>query len=145
MEEFQVTVDGMPRPLPDPFVVAATQNPVEYEGTYPLPEAQLDRFLLKLVLPLPPRDDEIAMLTRHARASTRVTWPRPASRRSRAPPTSRPGGPRSRRVAARPEVLAYVVDMCRATRRRLGCARGLAARGDGAAARRARLGVALGS
>ena len=48
MEERQVSVDGIPRPLPDPFVVAATQNPVEYEGTYPLPEAQLDRFLLKL-------------------------------------------------------------------------------------------------
>src|SRR5690606_4470082 len=53
MEERQVSVDGTPRPLPDPFVVIATQNPVEYEGTYPLPEAQLDRFLLKLVLPLP--------------------------------------------------------------------------------------------
>ena len=49
MEERQVSVDGTPRPLPDPFLVAATQNPVEYEGTYPLPEAQLDRFLLKLV------------------------------------------------------------------------------------------------
>ena len=51
MEERQVSVDGVPRPLPDPFVVAATQNPVEYEGTYPLPEAQLDRFLLKLAVP----------------------------------------------------------------------------------------------
>ncbi|MDQ1701096.1 MAG: MoxR-like ATPase, partial [Frankiaceae bacterium] len=59
MEERQVTVDGTPRPLPDPFLVAATQNPVEYEGTYTLPEAQLDRFLLKLTVPLPGRDDEI--------------------------------------------------------------------------------------
>src|SRR4051794_1310224 len=58
MEERQVTVDGVPRALPEPFVVAATQNPVEYEGTYPLPEAQLDRFLLKLTMPLPGRDDE---------------------------------------------------------------------------------------
>src|ERR1041385_8560849 len=66
MEERQVTVDGVPRPLPEPFVVAATQNPVEYEGTYPLPEAQLDRFLLKLSLPLPPRPDEIEVLNRHA-------------------------------------------------------------------------------
>ena len=66
MEERQVTVDGTPRPLPDPFLVAATQNPVEYEGTYPLPEAQLDRFLLKLTVPLPSRDDEINVLTRHA-------------------------------------------------------------------------------
>jgi len=59
MEERQVTVDGVPRPLPDPFLVAATQNPIEYEGTYPLPEAQLDRFLLKLTVNLPSRDDEI--------------------------------------------------------------------------------------
>ena len=55
MEEGQVSVDGVSRPLPRPFLVAATQNPVEYEGTYPLPEAQLDRFLLKVVLPIPDR------------------------------------------------------------------------------------------
>ena len=67
MEERQVSVDGDPRPLPDPFIVAATQNPIEYEGTYQLPEAQLDRFLLKLNVPLPPRDQEIAILDRHAR------------------------------------------------------------------------------
>ena len=53
MEEGQVSADGVTRPLPRPFLVAATQNPVEYEGTYPLPEAQLDRFLLKVVLPDP--------------------------------------------------------------------------------------------
>src|SRR5258708_12469831 len=66
MEDRQVTVDGRPRPLPEVFLVAATQNPVEFEGTYPLPEAQLDRFLLKLVLPLPGRDEEIGILDRHA-------------------------------------------------------------------------------
>ena len=66
MEERQATIDGVPRPLPDPFLVIATQNPVEYEGTYPLPEAQLDRFLLKIDLPLPPRDIEIEVLRRHA-------------------------------------------------------------------------------
>src|SRR5690606_36308418 len=59
MEERQVSVDGTPRPLPDPFMVIATQNSVEYEGTYPLPEAQLDRFLLKLIMPLPERAEEI--------------------------------------------------------------------------------------
>ena len=59
MEERQVSVDGRTLPLPDPFLVAATQNPVEYEGTYVLPEAQLDRFLLKLVLDIPPRDVEV--------------------------------------------------------------------------------------
>ncbi len=57
---------GVTRPLPTPFLVAATQNPVEYEGTYPLPEAQLDRFLLKVQMPLPGRDDELAIVRRHA-------------------------------------------------------------------------------
>ena len=67
MEERQVSVEGTPRPLPDPFLVVATQNPVEYEGTYPLPEAQLDRFLFKLVVTYPSADDEQAILARHDR------------------------------------------------------------------------------
>ena len=66
MEEGQVSADGRTRRLPTPFMVAATQNPVEYEGTYPLPEAQLDRFLLKVVMPVPERDDEFAIVRRHA-------------------------------------------------------------------------------
>ena len=66
MEERQVSVEGSPRPLPEPFLVAATQNPIEYEGTYPLPEAQLDRFLVKLTVGLPGRDEEIGILARHA-------------------------------------------------------------------------------
>jgi MoxR-like ATPase len=65
MEEHQVTVEGTPRPLPRPFLVVATQNPVEYEGTYPLPEAQLDRFLLKLLVPYPSADQELEILARH--------------------------------------------------------------------------------
>jgi MoxR-like ATPase len=65
MEERQVTVDGEPRPLPSPFLVAATQNPIEYEGTYPLPEAELDRFLFKLVVPYPTAEQEQAILSRH--------------------------------------------------------------------------------
>lgn len=67
MEEHQVTTDGQPRILPDPFVVIATQNPIEYEGTYPLPEAQLDRFLFKLLVDYPGRDEEIEVLRRHHR------------------------------------------------------------------------------
>ena len=66
MEEKQVSADGVTRPLPVPFLVAATMNPIEYEGTYTLPEAQLDRFLLKLVLDLPERAAEIDVVTRHA-------------------------------------------------------------------------------
>ena len=62
MQERQVSVEGTPRPLPDPFIVVATQNPIEYEGTYPLPEAQLDRFLVKLDVGYPDEAGEVAML-----------------------------------------------------------------------------------
>ncbi len=65
MQERQVTVDGVARPLGDLFTVFATQNPVEYEGTYPLPEAQLDRFLLKIRVPYPAREAELQMLANY--------------------------------------------------------------------------------
>ena len=65
MEERQVSVEGQPRPLPSPFLVIATQNPIEHEGTYPLPEAQLDRFLLKLRVGYPSEEEEDAVLERH--------------------------------------------------------------------------------
>jgi MoxR-like ATPase len=63
MQEQQVTVDGVTRPLPRPFLVLATQNPVEYEGTFPLPEAQLDRFLMRLEVGYPSPEDEKFLLT----------------------------------------------------------------------------------
>jgi len=62
MQELQVTVDGVTYPLPRPFLVLATQNPIEYEGTFPLPEAQLDRFLMRIRLGYPELNDEIAIL-----------------------------------------------------------------------------------
>ena len=65
MEERQVSVEGETHPLPEPFLVVATQNPVEYEGTYPLPEAQLDRFMFKLLVPYPTAEQEQAVLARH--------------------------------------------------------------------------------
>ena len=65
MEERQVTVEGEARPLPAPFIVCATENPVEYEGTYPLPEAQLDRFLFKLLVPYPTVEQETEIVSRH--------------------------------------------------------------------------------
>jgi MoxR-like ATPase len=64
MEERQVTVDGVTYPLPRPFIVLATQNPIEYEGTFPLPEAQLDRFLMRISLGYPNRAEEIEVLNR---------------------------------------------------------------------------------
>jgi MoxR-like ATPase len=65
MEERRVTIDGVSHPLPRPFMVFATQNPIEYEGTYPLPEAQLDRFLLKVVMRYPSEEEERAILQLH--------------------------------------------------------------------------------
>ena len=130
MEERQVSVDGTPRPLPAPFLVAATQNPVEYEGTYPLPEAQLDRFLMKLTVPLPGRDDEIGMLARHAAGfdprDLAAAGVRPVAGQRRP-------GPRPRRrctaVRVAPEVTAYIVDLCRATRQSPSLRLGVSPRG----------------
>lgn len=65
MQERQVTIDGITHPLPDFFMVFATQNPVEFEGTYPLPEAQLDRFMLKVIVDYPSLDEEHALLQRY--------------------------------------------------------------------------------
>jgi MoxR-like ATPase len=114
MEERQVSVDGEPRPLPDPFIVAATQNPIEYEGTYQLPEAQLDRFLLKLNVPLPPRDQEVAILSRHAHGFD----PRDLSaiRPVAGPAELAAGREAVRQVLIADEVLGYIVDIAGATR-----------------------------
>lgn len=65
MEEQQITVDGLSRSVPQPFFVIATQNPIEYQGTFPLPEAQMDRFTLCLSLGYPTREEELLMLQRH--------------------------------------------------------------------------------
>ncbi|MDJ0961874.1 MAG: MoxR family ATPase [Acidimicrobiia bacterium] len=70
MEERQVTVDGTTRRLSPPFIVLATQNPIEHEGTYPLPEAQLDRFMMRLSMGYPSRDKELEMLDTHGDHST---------------------------------------------------------------------------
>jgi MoxR-like ATPase len=71
MEEKQVTVDGAARPVPQPFFVIATQNPIEYQGTFPLPEAQMDRFTLSLSLGYPTEEEELQMLQKqHERIST---------------------------------------------------------------------------
>jgi len=74
MEERQITVDGVTYPMEEPFLVLATQNPIEYEGTFPLPEAQLDRFMMRISLGYPDTADEITMLDRqqHAHPVTRI-------------------------------------------------------------------------
>ncbi|RBQ16529.1 AAA family ATPase [Spongiactinospora rosea] len=127
MEERQVSVDGQGLALPDPFVVCATQNPVEYEGTYQLPEAQLDRFLLKLTVPLPPRDQEIAVLERHARGFD----PRDLSDIKPVASAADLAAGRAAvsQVHVAPEVLAYVVDLARATRQSPSLQLGVSPRG----------------
>ena len=116
MEERQVSVDGVSRPLPEPFLVAATMNPIEYEGTYSLPEAQLDRFLLKLILDMPSRDDELEVLTRHGSGFD----PRDLAGAGVEPvldaATIASAQRLVRSVGASPEVLGYAVDLARATR-----------------------------
>ncbi|WP_017593430.1 AAA family ATPase [Nocardiopsis potens] len=116
MEEHQVSVEGSPMRLPDPFLVAATQNPVEYEGTYPLPEAQLDRFLLKLIVPLPPRDAEIDVLGRHAAGFDPGDLEAAGIRPVAGPADLRAARAAAAEVRVAPEVLGYIVDLCRATR-----------------------------
>jgi MoxR-like ATPase len=129
MEERQVSVDGEPRPLPGPFLVAATQNPVEYEGTYPLPEAQLDRFLLKVELPLPPREDEVMVLQRHASGFDPRDL-RAAGLRPVAGAADLAAGARAvRAVTVSPEVTGYIVDIARATRSSPSLSLGVSPRG----------------
>jgi MoxR-like ATPase len=116
MEERQVTVDGTTHALPSPFLVAATQNPVEYEGTYPLPEAQLDRFLLKVTLPLPPREDEIQVLTRHAEGFDPRDLQAAGVRPVATPEDLAAASVAVRTVQVSPELIGYVVDLAAATR-----------------------------
>ncbi|MFJ3171452.1 AAA domain-containing protein [Streptomyces sp. SID7760] len=129
MEERQVTVDGTARRLPEPFLVAATMNPVEYEGTYPLPEAQLDRFLLKLTVPLPSREDEIGVLTRHAAGFN----PRDLAAAGVRPVAGAAELEAAREAVAKvsvsPEITGYVVDVCRATRESPSLTLGVSPRG----------------
>jgi MoxR-like ATPase len=129
MEERQVSVDGVSRPLPDPFIVAATQNPIEYEGTYTLPEAQLDRFLLKLTLDIPERESEVEVLRRHAAGFN----PRDLAAAGVTPVLGAAELAAARRAAASvgasADVLAYIVDLARATRRSPSVKLGVSPRG----------------
>jgi len=116
MEERQVSTDGVTRPLPDPFLVAATQNPVEHEGTYSLPEAQLDRFLLKLVVDVPPRDAEIAVLRLHAGGFRPGDLAAAGVQSVVTADDIRAAQRAAAAVTVADDVLAYVVDLARATR-----------------------------
>jgi MoxR-like ATPase len=129
MEERQVSVDGTPQALPDPFLVAAAQNPVEYEGTYPLPEAQLDRFLMKLTLPLPSREDEISVLTRHSEGFNPRDLANAGIRPVAGPAELQAARDAVAKTSVSSEVTGYIVDICRATRDSPSFALGVSPRG----------------
>jgi MoxR-like ATPase len=117
MEERQVSTDGVTRPLPDPFLVAATQNPIEQEGTYTLPEAQLDRFLLKLIVDIPARDAELAVLRRHAEGFDPRNLAAAGLRQAVSADEIRAAQHAAASVTVADDVLGYVVDLAQATRR----------------------------
>ena len=129
MEERQVSVEGTARPLPAPFLVAATQNPVEYEGTYPLPEAQLDRFLLKLTVGLPDRADEIGILARHAAGFDPRDLHAAGLRQVAGAAELEAARQDVARVRMAPEIVGYIVDLCRATRQSAALQLGVSPRG----------------
>lgn len=129
MEERQVSVEGRGVLLPDPFVVIATQNPVEYEGTYPLPEAQLDRFLLKILLPIPERTAEVEVLRRHASGFDPRDLAGAGVRAVAGGADLAAARAEVGRVQVAPEVLGYVVDLCRATRTSPSLSLGVSPRG----------------
>jgi MoxR-like ATPase len=112
MQERQVSLGGETRPLPSPFLVLATQNPVEHEGTYPLPEAQVDRFMLKVLVGYPTKDEERRIVERMA-----TTAPRAPVKQVASPERILAARRLLDEVYVDPKVLTYVVDLVFATRR----------------------------
>jgi MoxR-like ATPase len=129
MEERQVTVEGQARQLPDPFLVVATQNPVEYEGTYPLPEAQLDRFLFKLVVGYPTAEQEQAVLARHDAGMDPHDLATLGVRAVADGDDLEEGRKEVGGVPVEPRVQAYIVAVARATRESPSLSLGVSPRG----------------
>lgn len=126
MQEHQASVDGVTRPLPEPFVVLATQNPIELEGTYPLPEAQLDRFLMRIPMGYPAREAEAAILEAQGERSATVDALAPvASAIDVADAAGLVGN-----VHVAPEVRDYVLDVVAASRRHPDLVLGASPRGS---------------
>jgi MoxR-like ATPase len=138
MQEFQVTLEGQTHPLPKPFMVLATQNPVETEGTYPLPEAQLDRFLLKIEIGYPSTTEEAAVVTRATAGQAGDELPLADVK----PCVDRTAVSRLQQLAAHQrvdeQVIDYAVRLVRATRDWPGVAIGSGSRGALALVRGAR-------
>ena len=111
-----MTLDGQPYPLPEPFMVIATQNPIEYEGTYPLPEAQLDRFLMKIQMDYPGEAEEREILERHYRGFRAQELNRAGIGQVLDGPGLLALRSAHRRVTVEPRVLDYINRIVRATR-----------------------------
>ena len=112
MQERQVTIDGVTRPLPRPFLVIATQNPVELEGTFPLPEAQIDRFLLRVRIGYPDETEENAMIERF-----RISDPLPELRAVTSPEEIQAMQAERRQIRVEDSLRGYIVKIARATRK----------------------------
>jgi MoxR-like ATPase len=125
MQEGQVTVDGRSYALPQPFMVLATQNPIEYLGTFPLPEAQLDRFLMKIRLGYPQQDDEARMLARFAASSPLETLSAVSS-----PQEILAAMEAVRQVYVDPSVARYVIAIAHGTREHPDVVLGVSPRGS---------------
>jgi MoxR-like ATPase len=143
MEERRVTVDGVGHSLPDPFLVIATQNPVEYEGTYPLPEAQLDRFMFKLTVEHGTAEVEQEVVRRHLSGFERNHLESTGLRAVVGPADLLACRADLGRIAVEPDVLAYIVEIGRATRRNSDLQLGSSVRGPLALALGARALAAL--
>ena len=126
MQERQVTIEGVTQPLEPPFLVIATQNPIEYEGTYPLPEAQLDRFLLRIGFGYPARDDEVEMLDRRIDRQVDEIALEPVVDRATLLELQRA----AEQVHVADSVRAYCVDVVAATRESQSTAVGASPRGS---------------
>jgi len=124
MSDGQVSADGSTYPLPQPFMVIATQNPFEYEGTYPLPESQLDRFLLRIAVGYPDREDELQVLTSH-RSGEPVDRLRPVLDVQQVVSLQRA----ARAVAVEESINEYLMDIVEATRRSSDLQVGVSTRG----------------
>jgi MoxR-like ATPase len=129
MEERQVSVEGDTRPLPEPFVVVATQNPIEYEGTYPLPEAQLDRFLFKLQVGYPSFEQEQEVLARHDRGLDPHDIEAAGVRAVATAADLEAARRQVQAVQVEPPVLSYMVSLTRATRESPSLSLGVSPRG----------------
>ncbi len=133
MEEHQVSVDGVPRLVPEPFVVLATQNPIELDGTYPLPEAQLDRFLMRIAIGYPDAESEMDILDLHEKRWDRAELP-PTVTTERFIEMTRIAD----QIHIGPNVKQYLVDLAGATRERPDVRIGVSPRGTIALASAAR-------